>query len=149
MRGFLGKTVPKVRAVQARKTFNAIAKAIDMGLLRTCHDLSEGGLAVAAAEMAFSGGYGVELHLQNVPIKGVNRDDFVLFSESNSRFLVEVSQKAKEDFEDLMKGKVFAEIGKVVKTPRLCIYGSDGDVIVDASLNDMLASWKRTLSSRV
>jgi phosphoribosylformylglycinamidine synthase len=149
IKGFLGKTVPKVRAVQARKTFNAIVKAIDMGLLRACHDLSEGGLAVAAAEMAFSGGYGIELQLQNVPRKDVDRDDFVLFSESNSRFLVEVSQNAKEDFEALMKGKVFAEIGRVVKTPRLCIYGLDGNVVVDAPLNDLLASWKSTLSGGV
>jgi phosphoribosylformylglycinamidine synthase len=149
IKGFLGKTVPKVRAAQARKTFNAIVKAIDIGLLRACHDLSEGGLAVAAAEMAFSGGYGIELQLQNVPRKDVDRDDFVLFSESNSRFLAEVSQNAKEDFEALMKGKVFAEIGRVVKTPRLCIYGLDGNVVVDAPLNDLLASWKSTLSGGV
>ncbi|MEM2280898.1 MAG: phosphoribosylformylglycinamidine synthase subunit PurL, partial [Candidatus Bathyarchaeia archaeon] len=59
--GFLGKTVPKVRSTKARKTFRAIVRAIDLGLVSACHDLSEGGLAVAAAEMAFSGGYGLEL----------------------------------------------------------------------------------------
>ena len=149
IKGFLGKTVPKVRAIQAKKTFRAISRAIDLGLLKACHDLSEGGLAVAAAEMAFSGGYGIELHLQKVPVKDVNRNDFILFSESNSRFLVEVSEKTKNDFEALMKGKVSAEIGKVTKTPKLCIYGLDGNVVVDAALNDLLASWKGTLSSGV
>ena len=118
-----------------------------MGLVKACHDLSEGGLAVAAAEMAFAGGYGMELHLQKVPIRNANRNDFVLFSESNSRFLVEVSQEAKEEFEALMKGKVYAEIGRVTKTPRLCIYGLNGEVVVNASLSDLLASWKRTFSS--
>jgi len=149
LKGFVGKTVPKVRAVQARKTFRAISRAIDLGLVKSCHDLSEGGLAVAAAEMAFSGGYGIELHLHKVPFKGVNRNDYILFSESNSRFLVEVSQKAKRDFEKLMYGKVFAEIGKVTKTPRLCIYGLDGNIVVDASLKDLLTSWKNPLSSGV
>jgi phosphoribosylformylglycinamidine synthase len=149
IKGFLGKTVPKVRAIQAKKTFRAISRAIDLGLLKACHDLSEGGLAVAAAEMAFSGGYGIELHLQKVPVKDVNRNDFILFSESNSRFLVEVSEKTKNDFEALMKGKVSAEIGKVTKTPKLCIYGLDGNVVVDAALNDLLASWKGTLSGGV
>jgi phosphoribosylformylglycinamidine synthase len=91
----------------------------------------------------------MELHLQKVPIRNANRNDFVLFSESNSRFLVEVSQEAKEEFEALMKGKVYAEIGRVTKTPRLCIYGLNGEVVVNASLSDLLASWKRTFSSGV
>jgi len=149
LKGFLGRTVPKVRPSQARKTFGAITRAIDLGLVKACHDLSEGGLAVAAAEMAFAGGYGMELRLLRVPMKNLNRNDFVLFSESNSRFLVEVSREAKEEFEASMKGGVFAEIGTVTKAPRLCIFGLNGEVVVDASLNDLLASWKRTLSSGV
>jgi phosphoribosylformylglycinamidine (FGAM) synthase-like enzyme len=99
--------------------------------------------------MAFAGGYGMELHLRKVPTGNLNRNDFILFSESNSRFLVEVSQKAKEEFEALLRGVAFAEIGKVTKTPRLCVYGLKDEVVVDASLNDLLASWKRTLSGGV
>jgi phosphoribosylformylglycinamidine synthase II len=149
LKGFLGRTVPKVRPNQVRNTYETIAKAIDLGLVKACHDLSEGGLAVAVAEMAFAGGYGIELNLRKVPRKAVNRNDFVLFAESNSRFLVEVSEKAKEDFEALMKGKAYAEMGRVTKTPRVRIYGLKGKVVVDASLRDLLASWKRTLNSGV
>ena len=147
LKGCIGKSVPKVRPKYARKTFRAITRAIDLGLVKACHDLSEGGLAVAAAEMAFAGGYGMELRLQKVPIMNVNCNGFVLFSESNSRFLVEVSQEAKDEFEALMKGKVYAEIGRVTKTPRLCIYGLKGEVAVDAAISDLLASWKQTFSS--
>jgi phosphoribosylformylglycinamidine synthase len=149
LKGFMGKSVPKVRPKYAKKTFRAITRAIDLGLVKACHDLSEGGLAVAAAEMAFAGGYGMELHLQKVPTRNANRNDFVLFSESNSRFLIEVSQEAKDEFEALMKRKVYAEIGKVTKSPRLCIYGLKGEVAVDAAISDLLASWKRTFSSGV
>jgi phosphoribosylformylglycinamidine synthase len=149
LKGFLGKSVPKVRPAQAKKTFKAITKAIDLGLVKACHDLSEGGLAVAAAEMAFAGGYSVELDLAKVPGKALDRDDFVLFSESNSRFLIEVSERTREDFEALMNGKAYAEIGRVMKTPRLCVHGLNGQVVLDASLADLLASWKKTLSSEV
>ena len=149
LKGFLGKSVPKVRGAQARKGFRAVTRAIDCGLVKACHDLSEGGLAVAAAEMAFAGGYGLELDLRKVPAKGLERDDFVLFSESNSRFLVEVSEKARDEFEGLMKGKVCAKVGKVTKSPRLCVRGLAGGVVVDASLGDLLRSWKRTLSGGV
>jgi phosphoribosylformylglycinamidine synthase len=91
----------------------------------------------------------MELHLQKVPIRNANRNDFVLFSESNSRFLVEVSQEAKEEFEALMKGKVCAEIGRVTKSPRLCIYGLNGEVVVNASLSNLMACWKRTFNGEV
>jgi phosphoribosylformylglycinamidine synthase II len=147
LKGFLGKTVPKVRAVQARKTYYALTKAIGAGTVRACHDLSEGGLAVAAAEMTLASGYGAELDLRKVPAEPLKRDDFALFSESNSRFLVEVVEKDREAFEKLMKGKACAEIGKVTKTPRLAIHGLKGAVAVDASIGDLRASWKRTLSS--
>lgn len=149
LKGFIGKTVPKVRPAQAQKTFKGITKAIDQGLVKACHDLSEGGLAVAAAEMALAGGYGLELNLRKIPSKTLNRNDFMLFSESNSRFLVETSEKAKKDFEALMKGRNCIEIGKVTKTHRLTIRGIDGAVIVDASLTDLLKCWKQTLSSGV
>ena len=147
LKGLLGKTLPKVQTEQAKETFEAITEAIDAGLVRACHDLSEGGLGVAAAEMAFAGGYGVELDLQKVPRKTIKRADFVLFSESNSRFLVEVSERNREDFTGIMKSRIYAEIGKVTKEQQLRVYGLNGKIVVDASLSDLLASWKRTLSS--
>ena len=88
--------MPKVQATKARKTYYNLTKAIDEGIVKSCHDLSEGGLAVAAAEMAFASGFGLEINLQKVPAKDITRNDFVLFSESNSRFLIEVARKTKK-----------------------------------------------------
>jgi phosphoribosylformylglycinamidine synthase len=145
LRGFLGKSVPKVRVTQARKTFYAMTKAIGEGAIKACHDLSEGGLAVAASEMALASGYGADLELSKVQSEAVERDDFTLFSESNSRFLVEVAEKDKTAFEALMKGKAYAEIGKVTQNPRLKIRDLKGSVVVDAAVADLRAAWKRTL----
>ena len=105
LKGYLGASVPKVKGGKAKRTFKAVTKAIDLGLIKSCHDLSEGGLAVAAAEMAFAGGYGLEIDLGKVPRKELERNDFVLFSESNSRFLLEVAENDRRKFEALMKGK--------------------------------------------
>jgi phosphoribosylformylglycinamidine synthase len=149
LKGFLGKTVPEVRKNQAKKVYKALTKAIDLGLVKACHDLSEGGLAVAAAEMAFAGGHGVEMNLVDVPARNSKRNDFILFSESNSRFLLEVSQKARKDFEALMKGTVFSQIGRVTKTASLCVRGLSGKTVIDASLGDLFRSWKGTLSAGV
>jgi phosphoribosylformylglycinamidine synthase subunit PurSL len=89
----------------------------------------------------------MELNLKKLPAKYVERNDFALFSESNSRFIVEVAQKDKEIFETIMKGKVCAKIGKVTKNPSLTIKSLKGTTVVDASVADLRASWKRTLSS--
>jgi phosphoribosylformylglycinamidine (FGAM) synthase-like enzyme len=119
------------------------------GIIKSCHDLSEGGLAVAAAEMAFAGGYGLELNLSVAPNKLVTRDDFLLFSESNSRFLIEVAEQDRFAFEDLMRSKACAPIGKVTKDQRLLIRGLDGKVVVEAGLAELRRSWKKTLSMEV
>ena len=149
LKGYLGKSVPKVRAGQAKRTFRAITKAIDLGLVKACHDVSEGGLAVAAAEMAFAGGLGLKLDLRVAPNKQVTRSDFMLFSESNSRFLVEVDAQDKADFEALMKNNVCARIGEVTDDARLTIHGLSGKVVVDASVAELYRRWKKTLSSEV
>jgi phosphoribosylformylglycinamidine synthase II len=148
LQGQIGRTVPKVRGARAKKTLQAITKAIDLRLVRACHDLSEGGLAVAASEMALAGGFGMELDLAKVPRK-VERDDFVMFSESNSRFLVEIPRDAKVEFEALMKGKVYAEIGKVAENSKLTVRGLNGAARVDVSSENLRRSWKATLSSGV
>jgi phosphoribosylformylglycinamidine synthase II len=145
LRGYIGKTVPNVRTSESKRNFSRIIEAIDAGLIDACHDLSEGGLAVAAAEMAFAGGYGLELNLSKVPLRNVDRDDFVLFSESNSRFLVEVSSKAREPFEAMMKGATFQDVGKVTKTGRLVVHGLSGKVAVDVRLDDLMRTWKKPL----
>jgi len=147
-RGILGNTVPKVRIEEAKQTMSLITEAIDKGYLRACHDLSEGGLAVAAAEMAFSSGYGIEMDLRKVPrAEDASRDDFVLFSESNSRFLVEVTQKHRPEFEAHMKGAVCAEVGKVKKDAVMSVTGLDGKQVVHADLEELRRRWKSTLGA--
>jgi len=145
LRGSIGKTVPRIRANQAKKAVNSIVEAIDSGYVKSCHDLSEGGLAVAAAEMAFSGGQGIRLDLRKVPrARNMRRNDHILFSESNSRFLVEVPEKSREDFEALMGKTVCSTIGRVEKDERFSVYGLDGKRIVDASLSELRDAWKST-----
>jgi phosphoribosylformylglycinamidine synthase len=96
--------------------------------------------------MAFAGGFGLSLDLRSVPNKLVTRNDFMLFSESNSRFLIEVAEQDRSEFENLMRSKVCAPIGKVTKGEKLLIHGLDGKVVVDAGLAELRRSWKRTLS---
>jgi len=146
LRGFLGKNVPSVNTTTAKKTFEALTNSIDQGMVRACHDLSEGGLAVAAAEMALGSNYGLELQLGKVSKTDcVKRNDFVLFSESNSRFLVEVDRERKERFEELMKNSVCSEIGTVTDASMLQVYGLAEEKLVEAELTVLRERWQNAL----
>jgi phosphoribosylformylglycinamidine synthase len=144
LRGFLGESVPKVR-IEAKTIMSAMTKVVDAGCVKASHDLSEGGLAVAAAEMVLSSDYGLELHLDKLPLFNVNRNDFVLFSESNSRFLVEVNAESSRSFERIMANVPFARVGRVVKEGRLRIYGLNGDALVEVGSKELREAWRSAL----
>ena len=144
LKGYLGASVPKVKGAKAKRTFKVITKAIDMGLVRSCHDLSEGGLAVAAAEMAFAGDLGAEVDLSQLPGKGLIRNDFALFSESNSRFVVTIPPEKKDAFERMMEGTACSCVGFVVLDPRLVVW-SGGVRIIDSEIESLKEAWKSTL----
>ncbi|MCP3683034.1 MAG: phosphoribosylformylglycinamidine synthase, partial [bacterium] len=139
--GYLGLNVPKVDAKKGKKIMEKLAKAMDDEIVKACHDCSEGGIGVAAAEMAFSGNLGMKLNLTKVPTK-VKRNDKILFSESNSRFLVEV--KDGKAFEKAMKGTVFAKIGEITNE-KLKVECLNGYTIVDADIKDLKEAWQGTL----
>jgi phosphoribosylformylglycinamidine synthase len=147
LKGFLGASVPKLNAAKARRCYYNLSKAMGEGVVKSCHDLSEGGLAVAAAEMAFASGLGLELDLKKVSAKDVARNDFLLFSESNSRFLVEIAPQDRALYEEFM-GKYSRPIGKVTQEPKLLIKGLNGKVTVEAPLDELRQSWKRTLNPK-
>lgn len=140
--GVKGGLVPKVSG-GARRITDAVTKAIDMGLVKACHDVSGGGLGVAIAEMCLSGSYGVEVYLGRVPRSfNTSRSDYILFSESNTRFIVEASSRHLEDFEKLIAELPHALIGRVVKGSRLVVHGVNGDVILDEDAESLRDAWK-------
>ncbi|HNS48780.1 MAG TPA: phosphoribosylformylglycinamidine synthase subunit PurL [bacterium] len=143
--GLEGGTVPEVRPVPARERMLGLHRAIMDGLVLSCHDLSEGGLAVAAAEMAFSGGLGLELDLRRGGFKEMERDDQVLFSESASRFLVEVEPDRAGDFEARLSGTHLAAFGRVVAEPHLSVIGLGGGEIIRSSLAELGRAWRDAL----
>ena len=143
--GFIGNSVPKVRPVEGKQTMEALSLAIDQALARSCHDCSEGGIGAAAAEMAFAGGLGIQLSLKNVPRDAdVTNDDVLLFSESNSRFIVEVAPEKQEAFEKCMMGIPIGCIGAVVESADFVVNGTDGNAIVETTIDRLKESWQGT-----
>ena len=147
LNGALGSSVPILEPVKTSKSYDKLTEAIDKGLVRACHDLSEGGLAVAAAEMAFTGDLGLEIDLQKVKTSSKMRHDYVLFSESNGRLLVEVKPENNDLFEEIMNGTIYSKIGFVKKEKNLTIKDSK-NVILNEGLTRLITSWKTPLEAR-
>ena len=144
-KGFIGNQVPKVNAEKARALYRKVYHAIQERLIRSCHDCSDGGLGVALAETAFAGGLGMEIHLSKVPQSGLNRNDLLLFSESQSRFVVTIDPKKKKPFETLLGNAVYGEIGVVREDEVFRVVGLQNKTIIEANIYDLKEAWQRTL----
>ena len=137
-----GTDIPPVHPAESKKVMLAVQKAIAAGLVRACHDLSEGGLAVAAAEMAFSGGLGTELDLSGgagVPLAAK------LFAENAGRFLVEVAPDNREAFVEIVRYVPASIIGKVTDTGRIVV-AADGKTLINVSIGQAKAAWQGTFN---
>jgi phosphoribosylformylglycinamidine synthase len=145
MHGYMGNLVPRVNAEKAKLLYNALAKAIADGLVASCHDCSDGGLGTALAETAFAGGFGMSIDLSCVPCDRIDRDDTLLFSESQSRFIVTISPDAKDSFEEKMAEIPMGRIGTVTEADLLEVKGIHGSIIIRECIHDLKAAWQKPL----
>jgi len=144
--GELGSNVPRVDFVDARSIMEALHNAADRELLRSIHDCSEGGIGVASAEMAFAGGLGMEIDLSSVPLGDVvDRNDKILFSESNTRFVVEVREKDRSEFEAAMRDVAVSLLGRVSDSKAFVVKGLDGGPVVKTDIDSLKEAWQRPL----
>jgi len=144
--GAIGNQVPKLKYQESKKIFAALSKATEKGLVKAMHDCSDGGLGVALAEMVFSGGLGAEIFLSEAPYESsIRRNDLLLFSESNSRFVVEVDKKKQKEFEKILKGVDFGLAGCLTSGNSFKIYGLDGKICVEEDIRKLKESWQEPL----
>ena len=141
-----GGNVPKVDLEQAPRIFNALHQAIREGLIRACHDLSEGGLAVTLAEMAFAGEIGADVTgLKNLIGAEKENDTVRLFSESPTRFVIEVKPEQIPKLKSIFGSLPLTELGQTVKEPRLRIAGSNGEWLIWSKLSELKEAWQKPL----
>jgi phosphoribosylformylglycinamidine (FGAM) synthase-like enzyme len=142
----LGANVPKTDLKVAAETAKRMYQAISGGLVRSCHDCSEGGLATALAEMAFAGGYGVQVDLRGLPTSDdCIKPEAMLFSESNSRYLVEVQPENFDAFAKLMLNLPFGQVGEVIEDKKLLIRDKKQNTVIDAELDALKNAWQKPL----
>ncbi|MCB8982549.1 MAG: phosphoribosylformylglycinamidine synthase subunit PurL [Ardenticatenaceae bacterium] len=151
--GLVGGTIqpqhnntPKAKP-RALDTFRKLHKAIQAGLVQACHDCAEGGLAVTLAEMCLAGGLGVEIHLIHAPRDpywAYSSDEAILFSESLSRFAVEVRPEHSDPFRAIMAGTPHECVG-VIGGAVLRVNGRAATPILETAVQELEQAWRGDL----
>ena len=142
----IGNKVPQVDAKKALKKYRALHKAIEAGMVASCHDCSDGGLVIALAETAFAGDLGMNIDLKDVPYRGRLRNDYILFSETASRFVVTIHPQDKNRFEKIMAGNVIAELGFVSADGLFQVAGINGKLIIKEKISNLKTAWQKPLN---
>jgi phosphoribosylformylglycinamidine synthase len=148
LRGHVGASVPVVDLHTGPATARSIAALIGQKLVSSAHDLSEGGLAVALAEMLFAGGLGAAVDLAGVPCaEDADDDATLLFSESASRYLLEIEPRNFDAVARALKASQirFGVIGNVTETATLKVRSTKSTWLMEEPVADLHKSWLGTL----
>ena len=139
-----GGAVPTVDSEKAPQIFAALHEAISEGLIESCHDLSEGGLAVAAAEMAFAGDLGATLDLSDLASSTGLPEASLLFSESNTRFLIEVAAENVEAVSSKIGASLVSDLGEVTESRSFTVNSRAGTILAE-DIDVLRTTWKTPL----
>jgi phosphoribosylformylglycinamidine synthase len=144
MLGFVGNKVPRVDAAKALKLYTKMEEIVKSGLLTSASTPALGGLGVAFAKAAMGGRVGVELDLTKVPHTAGMKDVEILFSESNSRFVISCKKENSAALEKALAGFTFAKVGQTNGSGVFSVKGTAGDFSVP--LESLISSYKSTLA---
>ncbi|MDR2051335.1 MAG: phosphoribosylformylglycinamidine synthase [Deltaproteobacteria bacterium] len=141
--GKKGGLLPRVEAAPALLRYRTLHQAIGLGLVNACHDLSDGGLAVALAEMALGGRLGASVDVSLAPVLGELTLTELLYSESSGRLLLTTPAEKSEDFRALFQGQPCAVLGSVREKAELVLL-QEGRVFARESVEELAAAFKGT-----
>ena len=146
LKGVDGVVVPETKPDVLKKRMDALLSAMRNGLIASCHDVSEGGLAVAVCEMLIGGDIGATVDIAGISPKTNLRGDYKMFSESNTRWVVEVWREESPKFEAMMKEQHVVKIGETVEGKRVVMSDAKKE-LVNLSLAEIRKAWSGLLTS--
>jgi phosphoribosylformylglycinamidine synthase len=133
---------PAFDEAEAMAGYRAYHQLVKQGAVLSAHDVGEGGLAVALAEMAFSGKAGIRVDLDRLPVEGECTVAELMFGETPARLLVEVAVEHLE----AARAAGLVVIGESTREPWLHLSRA-GSTLVDVAAADLKAIWKGGLTA--
>lgn len=127
-----GKSPAIDLTVEARRQ-KQLLTAIRSGLVASAHDVAEGGLSVALAEVVFGTSFGMQVILEGSAVTA-------LFSETQSRFVVTVSPEHQQAFEAAVPEA--KRVGVITEEATLVIENNLNETWINMPVAELFAAWK-------
>ncbi|MGY5149116.1 MAG: phosphoribosylformylglycinamidine synthase subunit PurL [Candidatus Nitrosopumilus sp. bin_68KS] len=145
---FIGGKCPVVSFSESKKNMKSVLDVIDNGLLKSAHDCSKGGLAIAVSELCMKNMIGCKISLEKVPGEKLDIDR-ILFSESHSRYLLSLDMKNLKKLEDLLRKNniSFKVIGQFGGNQIQFVKGTK--TIIDLRVDKAQKTWLNSLGDLV
>ncbi len=141
-----GGFVPELDIKISKRIMKKVHTAVTKSIVESCHDCSEGGFVTAVSEMAFAGEKGVKINADLIKT-GDNKMTLaeILFSESNTRFIIEVKPENSSDFEKIFEGEIFSQIGMVSDDKFLTLTSEKSNISIKENIKNLQKAWQETL----
>ena len=135
-----GANIPKPNMVDLQNQINVVYGLINKNQILACHDISEGGIAVAISEMSFANGIGGSINIESKL-----NNDRVLFSESGG-FVIEIEKNNKDTICSIMddEGVAWSDIGRTNDSGVLHMNN-----VVELTINKAKLSWENGLRDKL
>ena len=136
----IGANIPKPNMAELQNQINVIYGLINKNLILACHDISEGGIAVAISEMSFANGVGGSINIES----NLN-NDVVLFSESGG-FVIEIEKNNRDTICSIMDdgGVAWSDIGRTNDSGILHMNN-----VIELTINKAKLSWENGLRDKL
>ena len=141
---YIGNKVPRVELDRARRRYQTVYQALEQEVLSSIHSVGTGGLGFGFAKMAMAGELGARIDLEMIPTESQLKTLELLFSESQSRFIITIPSELSKKFEEIFAYEDFALVGEVISEPKL-IFHKGAKEINKVEISQLKQSYKRTL----
>lgn len=145
-KGLANATVPGTDMEAAMDLYRKYYEAVKQGLILSAHDVGEGGLAVTLAEVAFSGKAGLEIDLSSLPTGEDVSVAAMLFGESPSRLVVEITPENLERVAAVFGEQPFVQLGRAAGEHSNLKVNLGAEVLIDEPLDELKSLWKNGLA---
>lgn len=147
MHGWTGSSMPALNLQKARAMYGLLHEMIKQSRVRSCHDVSQGGIAVALAESCIGSGFGAHIDGAALTVATDNHDraDFSLFAEGPGHLIVTIAPEHVEEWTKVWQDFSATRIGTVSADGRLSIKGIAGHKNLDVEVKDMSSAWRQML----
>ncbi len=140
-RRYIGDAAPGVSAEDNIRTYRALENALAKGLVASSASVERGGLGLALAKSALAGMLGVAVDCSKVPSR-TQRNDAILFSESQGRVLLSVNPARRAEFEHVFSGVPLGLLGSVTADAAVTVTGTKGNTIVRTDIDSLMKSYR-------